>query len=405
MIRFLSLATLLAVSRFLPSIGTPPVTPIPPPAAAGSMAPNLTSAGNRLLLSWLEPTAPGSPPGDGEMAVRFASFDGSAWSAPATIVRSDRIFANWADFPALAVSRRGWMLAGWPEKSGGGEYDYFLELARAAGPEGSWRRLGPAHEDRGGGEHGFVSFVPEGDGIRAFWLDGRDAAGETGSMALRTALVADSVGPSEVLDARVCDCCQTSAAVTSEGPIVAFRDRSGKETRDIAVARRTSGRWSKPRAVAADGWTIAGCPVNGPAVAASGREVAVAWFTAAGDAPRVRMAFSKDAGETFGKPVEIDGEAPAGRVDLTLDATGDALLSWVAVSGKAAEIRVRRVTPGGRAGAAVTVAPTSVARSSGFPRIERLGADLVLAWVEASEPFRLRAARFPARAVPAPSPR
>jgi hypothetical protein len=296
------------------------------------------------------------------------------------------------------------MVAGWPEKSAGGTYDYFLELARGEGPGGPWRRLGPAHEDRAGGEHGFVSFVPEEDAIRAFWLDGRDA-GEAGSMALRTALVGSSVGPSEVLDARVCDCCQTSAAVTSDGPIVAFRDRSREETRDIAVLRRTSGRWSKPRAVAADGWTIAGCPVNGPAVAASGRLVAVAWFTAAGDAPRVRLAFSKDAGETFGKPVEIDAGAPAGRVDLALDDTGDALLSWVAVSGKEAAIRVRRVTPGGRAGGAVTVAPTSVARSSGFPRIERLGADFVLAWVEASDPFRLRAARVPAGAVPAPLPR
>ena len=39
------------------------------------------------------------------------------------------------------------------------------------------------------------------------------------------------------LNLRVCDCCQTAVAGTTDGIVTAFRDRSDKEIRDIAVSR------------------------------------------------------------------------------------------------------------------------------------------------------------------------
>ncbi len=39
------------------------------------------------------------------------------------------------------------------------------------------------------------------------------------------------------LDNRVCDCCQTSTAITANGPIVVYRDRSDEEIRDISIVR------------------------------------------------------------------------------------------------------------------------------------------------------------------------
>ena len=55
-----------------------------------------------------------------------------------------------------------------------------------------------------------------------------------------------------LLDERVCECCQTSAAVTSEGVIVAYRDRSEGEVRDIYYVRRQNGAWSAPQAIYED---------------------------------------------------------------------------------------------------------------------------------------------------------
>lgn len=128
------------------------------------------------------------------------------------------------------------------------------------------------------------------------------------SMTLRYAAIdrKDNLSHEAELDNRVCECCQTSAAVTSDGPIALYRDRSQSEVRDIYIVRQVNGSWSAPQAVHADNWQINGCPVNGPSVAAAGRCVVVAWFTSVGDTPRVKVAFSEDAVASFNEPIQID---------------------------------------------------------------------------------------------------
>ncbi len=369
------------------------------------MAPNLALDGKTVLLSWLEPPHPRVKPQEGNYALRISRLENGRWSEPATVASGTDFFANWADFPSVTPARDGRLLAHWAAKSGGDKYAYDVRLARSDDGGKTWIPLGTAHDDRTATEHGFVSTVPEGDRVRAFWLDGRETAGghgERGAMTLRTALVGDRAGASEPLDSRVCDCCQTAASVTAEGPVVVYRDRSDAEIRDVSIVRREHERWTAPKPVHADGWEIGGCPVNGPAVAAAGRRVAVAWYTQSRDAPRVQVAFSNDAGKSFGAPIAVDSKVPLGRVDLVLHENADALVLWVAAEGKSASIRLARVTPEGRVGSPVTVAPTEASRSSGFPRLERMGATLVLAWVEASEPSRLRAATLPADSVSRP---
>lgn len=372
------------------------------------MGPNLSLDGRNVLLSWLEPLSPGVKPQDGNYALRFSRLVNGRWSEPVTIAAGTDFFANWADFPSVTAGSNGRLIAHWAAKSGVGTYAYDVRLARSVDGGRNWRPMGPAHDDRTPTEHGFVSAVPEGDRIRLFWLDGRSTAAPSGdmgahtgggAMSLRTALVGDRVEKSALLDSRVCDCCQTAAAMTSVGPVAAYRDRSGREIRDVAVIRRDRGRWTPPAPVAEDGWEIAGCPVNGPAIAAEDRRVAVAWYTQGANRPRVQVAFSQDAGISFGNPVVLDANGPLGRVDLVLDGNGDALVLWVASEGKGAAIRLARVTPSGRPGPALTISATSASRSSGFPRIERTGGTLVLAWVEPNEPFRLRAATMPAAAL------
>src|SRR5918995_1514637 len=114
------------------------------------------------------------------------------------------------------------------------------------------------------------------------------------------------LGPETVLDGRVCDCCQTDAAQAQGATVVVYRDRSEKEVRDMSIVRFVEGRWLPPRPLASDGWEINGCPVNGPAIAAVGADVAVAWFAAPADKPRVMVAFSTDSGATFGSPIRAD---------------------------------------------------------------------------------------------------
>jgi hypothetical protein len=369
------------------------------------MAPNLSADGSSVLLSWLEPPNPRVKPQEGKYALRFSRFVDGRWSEPVTIASGTDFFANWADFPSVTAGAGGRLLAHWAAKSAADTYAYDVRLARSENGGRSWIPMGIAHDDRTPTEHGFVSAVPEGDRIRIFWLDGRETAGghgdhgEGGAMALRTALVGNRVEKSELLDSRVCDCCQTAAATTTRGPIVAYRDRSSDEVRDIAVVGRDAARWTKPTTVFDEGWEIAGCPVNGPALAAEGRRVAVAWYTQGANRPRVQVAFSDDAGASFHPPVTVDARGPLGRVDTILDGNGDAIVAWVAAEGKGAAIRLARVNRAGRVGPALTVARTETGRSSGFPRLERTGRTLVIAWVEPSAPFRLRAATVASSAV------
>ncbi len=406
---FMALAFLALVFMTLSGAGSPPghipvrrdaVVRVDPPAAPGSLGPNLTTANGNVVLSWLEPFPAATGPRQGGYALRDSQLVQGRWSAPETVVSSNRFFANWADFPSIAQAPSGWLVAHWAEMSGDGTYSYDVQMARSDGWGRPWRRIGTVHDDGTQTEHGFVSFLPEGSALRAFWLDGRETKSEgapnsghgtEGSMTLRTAPVGEARQRGELLDGRVCDCCQTSAAITSDGPIVVYRDRSEKEIRDIAIIRRTSGRWTVPRLVASDGWEIPGCPVNGPSVDAKGRLVAVTWFTGAQGRARVQVAFSADSGATFDAPQIVDAANPLGRVGLVLDENGDALVSWVAGEGPKPSIRLRRVRRRGSMGAPIVISETSAARTSGFPRIKRTGDTLVVAWVDPLEPSRLRA--------------
>ena len=95
----------------------------------------------------------------------------------------------------------------------------------------------------------------------------------------------------------MCECCPTTAVATSDGLLTAFRDRSDDEVRDIAVSRLENGKWTTASPVAADNWKLDFCPVNGPMLAARGRDVVATWFTVKNDQGQAYAAFSNDAGD------------------------------------------------------------------------------------------------------------
>ncbi len=369
------------------------------PAPPGSGEPNLfVDAAGTVYLSFFEREA------DGAHHLRFSTLDpgGEAeWSAPRTIASGRDFWVNWADFPSLFAFGDGVMAAHWPERSGEGTYDYDVRVAWSTDGGATWGEPVIPHRDGTASEHGFLSFFPMGESeLGAVWLDGRDFAGwdesiggvgeagrpEHPEMSLRfTSVGPAGLGDEELLDARICDCCQTSAAVTSEGPVIVYRDRSQEEVRDISILRRVDGEWTAPLSVHEDGWVIPACPVNGPMVAAEGRSVVVAWFTAADEVPQVQVAFSSDAGATFGEPIRVDEGDPGGRVAVSLLASGDAIVTWLERIGEGGAILGRKVSVDGGMGEPTAVARSSAARSSGFPRMVRSDNNLVFAWTDPGE--------------------
>lgn len=360
------------------------VRELPSPAAAGSGQPNLAVAPDgRVYLSWLERAS------EGRYTLRFSIKEGNGWSAPQTIAEGANWFANWADFPSFIALPDGSLAAHWLVKNGAG---YDINIARSFDGGKTWSKPILPHRDGTLTEHGFVSMFPARDGLlAAVWLDGRETKPSAdghghGSMTLRYATIKrdGSLADETALDIRVCDCCQTSAAMTADGPVIVYRDRSDEEVRDISVMRWQAGKWSAPRLVHRDGWQISACPVNGPSVAASGKRVAVAWFTAANSVLRVFAAFSHDAGETFGEPVKVDDGNPAGRVETLLLADGSAMVVWLEKLEGGGEVRARRVWPNGKRGKTIIIASSGTARSNGFPQMVRSGEKIIFAWTGSS---------------------
>lgn len=394
-----------AACETAPGLDLPAATPIDAPAPPGAALPHVADAGDRAILSWVEPAGSGH-------ALRFAEWNGSAWTQPRTVAQGSDWFVNWADFPSVVALGDNVLAAHWLQRSAGGTYAYDVLVARSADGGATWTEPLRPHSDGTPTEHGFVSMFPADGGLGIVWLDGRrfaasDTAPATNEMTLRYATLtaleerapshASVITAEQVLDERACDCCQTAVAMTSQGPLIAWRDRSANEIRDISVSRRVNGQWTAPRTVHADNWKIDACPVNGPQADALGDDVAVAWFTAANDTPRVNVAFSRDAGATFSAPVRVDGGDPVGRVDVLLLDAERALVLWLERTGEGGEVTARIVTREGRAGQPQGMGRTAAQRPSGFPRMGRYGEGVLLVWTEPGDSSRLRAATLDLR--------
>jgi hypothetical protein len=420
-LRVASASAVVIAAAFATAAMAAPPTGVDPPSGQGAFGVELVEDGNGVLATWIEPNSEGA-------TVRFSRFEQGAdpaWTPPRAIVESAELFANWADRPAVRRLPDGSLLAHDLRKIAAGTYAYGVRVSRSTDDGATWQDLGWLHDDTRAVEHGFVSMVPTADGVTAFWLDGREmieqVAGEGhghdhgaggGAMTLRTATLSAAPPPgvptvpaSIGLDARVCECCGTDAAITAAGPVIVYRDRGPNEERDIFIVRREGDRWSNPEPVSRDGWIMPGCPVNGPSVAAHVSAVCVAWFTAAaGDPedpspPRSLAAWSLDGGATFAAPVELSSTS-IGRTDLVMLPDGSAVACWVdrlepPVTGGAAtdrsremgSIALRRLRADGSAGPVVYAAPIDLGRLAGFPRLVRAsdgGTALLLAWRDES---------------------
>ena len=279
------------------------------------------------------------------------------------------------------------------------------------------------------GERGWHSAAIAPDGrVHAVWLDHRGLAPPPGApphthgahrsaadgvdMAQKSGLYYAAVGQHSAPIERelvkgVCYCCKTAVAADADGRVyAAWRHVYPGNIRDIAfLASRDGGQsFDAPARVAEDGWQIAGCPDDGPAIAVTtNRRVHVVWptvitngtepqgalFHAATDDGRtftarqriptlggpkpthpqiaaaaeglvlawdevvdgtrksavVLMRLHADGSATFDRPVVLDPSSTASLYPVVVSAASGLVTAWTSGAGDSSVIAVRRLPP------------------------------------------------------------
>ncbi len=351
------------------------------PAIPGSKAPSLTlTAKGTPLLSWIEPAG-------NTKSLKFALWDGQAWSAPRTVVQTANVESDSAAPPAVVELSGGALVAVWSQSVRGKEPSEgnFL-FASASNTQGkTWSAPVRIHSDESISEHSFDSVAATAtDEATIVWLDSR--ADKSQHRYQLMSVVIDAKGhlhQEETIDADTCTCCPTALAGTPQAAVVAYRGHNAQEIRDIKIARRTSGKWDTPSVVHDDLWKINGCPVNGPALSLNGSHFAVLWFTGAGDRAEIRLARSDDLGRSFQPPLALStqesGSRPLGHVAVTLLDSGTVLAAWLQRENGTTRLVARSISPDNIIGQKYVI-DSGTEQGLGYPRIQRMDKSAMITW-------------------------
>lgn len=357
------------------------------PTGEYSMYPFLRQTDERLLMTWTEAYS------DSLVRLKYAEYDQNEWADPITVVTGKDWFVNWADFPSIVGNGKSrWTFV--LKKSDPATFAYDIVLQRSENEGRSWEEFGAIHKDSTKTEHGFVSLVSLNDQNTLFaWLDGRNTSGGhdheghgTGAMQLRSAIIdEDGVLQAErIIDERTCDCCQTSMTLTDDGAVIVYRDRSDEEIRDIYYSWYGDQEWSAPKAVYNDQWKINGCPVNGPSIDFRDGLLATAWFSAANNQPSVKVAVWSEDENKFLDPIVLSAKGSIGRVDLEVLNDEQLAVSWIQQLNEEHVIQLALVS-NGVVDHIETLERIDGSRASGFPQMEVIGSELIIAWTGTKE--------------------
>ncbi len=356
-----------------------PTTPVSIPAGS-ALAPSIALPHDPKApawLSWLERRP------DGTVSLAAAALREDGLDPPQTVVEGPHLLANWADVPRVAPTPGGALVAAYLVRP----YEIRTSFQR---PDGTWSE--PIAPHRGTAEEfGFPAlFAPPAGAAAAAFEPAMGIVWIQDGTVRATTVRPGAADPPVVLDPRTCECCRVAAVATPGAAVVAYRDRSPAEVRDIAVVRlagRDPAHATAPAVPAPRGWTIAGCPVNGPQAARAGTTVALTRFDGK-DGGRVDVLFSTDGGARFEPPVVVQASGSLGRAAITpLRGTTFAVvyLSKDAAAPGRAQVLARTVHPEKGAGPVRRVGTTTAGRDSGFPVAAAVGRRLFVFWTDVDE--------------------
>ncbi|MEQ1635733.1 MAG: exo-alpha-sialidase [Methylococcales bacterium] len=341
------------------------------------------TADGRLIVSWVERDEQSS-------TVRFSVWDKKKWLPVQTVLK---VAGKLGAPPVVLGLNDGALAAAWMPYVPNSTDKYAADIYVARSEDGgiSWGKAFKPYGDAARIYDAQMSLTALLDGKLALvWTDMRYVSHEPNHdmKANRFQLMATVIDkqalptPEITLDNDVCSCCSVFTDAQGDNLVSVYRDHTIDEIRDTSAVRWTPQKVIGATRVHDDHWHIEGCPSNGPAVALFNKQVAVAWFSAADGIGRVKLGFSKDGGEHFATPIEIDANANGYADTLFLD-DGSALVSWRARVGAEDALRIARVSQSGR------VTQQSTIYQGSFPKwpsrhlsLKRIGKEVFIAWTD-----------------------
>jgi hypothetical protein len=166
--------------------------------------------------------------------------------------------------------------------------------------------------------------------------------------------------PGRPLTGGVCYCCKTSVAFSADDTLtIAWRHVYEGNIRDIAFVRSTDGgrTFSQPTRISEDRWSVAGCPDDGPAVAAEREHVHVVWPTVVTENGQVQKAifYARAGGDgSFGMRQRIPAAPSASHPQLAVGQDGSLAVMWDESVGGARRVMLARGTMSERGEATFT---------------------------------------------------
>jgi hypothetical protein len=250
---------------------------------------------------------------DSALTLRMSHDGGEHWMAPTTLSTPGNAVNTSAENAPQLVAHGMYAFALWQQRSADGQTQ--LVAGRSSGmgtkPPASTVVTDKPATDKS--YSGFASLAVASNGdVYAVWLDGRNnTSASTGTFNVYLARSTDrgvTFHHNVKVATLACPCCRPSVAIAADGTVyVAYRHVYSDNERDIAVATSTDHgeHFGAPIRVADDRWKLFGCPESGPVTAVQGNKLIVAWYTATGDQPGIRVAASRDGGQTFSKEISV----------------------------------------------------------------------------------------------------
>ena len=326
------------------------------------------------------------------------------WNNPSLINSSTDWFVNWADFPRITTNNYNGISVHFLEKSASETYSYDIKVMNSKDGGNNWNSPMKLHSDNTMTEHGFVSTINYNNNFLSTYLDGRqnELAKDNKNLKAQMTLRATSYNidgeilMDELIDNKVCDCCQTDLALTADNtPITVYRDRSNNETRDIFYSYYKNSKWSTPLAVFNDNWIIAGCPVNGPAISTFNNSSSLIWYTEIDGKSEIKVAFTSDISKGFDDPIFINSNDPLGRVDIEMITENSSIISYMDYVNNKAFLKLQRIDRYSGVNKSIIIDEIYNTRSSGFPKINIIDNNkTIITWTDTANKLHVKTTLF-----------